>query len=1227
MTQHTSDQRQELVLAIFKKKYMLFRHVIHYLFAIVFLLIFAPFCAADELSIGNGVVVKFGPEAGMVVSDSLRVAPDVVFTGRNDDSVGASSGSGSGKVMPDADTAAMGDWRGLRLEATANPSAQMLNGLSLRFAGGSARPAGPPLAALMLDGTGYAFTGLSIRDSTVGVLATQVNGAASLSGFRLQNNGVGLLATGGAAPTLNNSTLTGNTRFGVQNLLPSTIVNARSNWWGAANGPLDAVGNPGGTGDAVSSGVDYGQTLAVAPNLTLPGPVITVDFNDAPLLANTTLTTTGVLQVTAQSTYGVQTIGASLDGFTVLSVNGNGAGVGTGTTLLDFASQANGVHVLVITSADVYGNTSQITRSFTLALSSPPVPSITLPATGTSQTQSTVAVSGTASPGASVQLHLNGAPAGGLLPVGLGGNFSTSLSLPAAGTFSLQASAVNGRGASALSTPVTLDFASNVPTVVFTSPGAASSVSGNTPILLAAIDANGVAQVELSLDGNPLRRFTQTPYQLGWDTTTVADGPHTLSATVTNASGQTATATRSVIVQNTPLPPPVVPTDYTGAVDTITPAVSYGTEPVVIQGRAQRRGTGVAMPFAPLSLTLRVNGFERRISVQTDANGAFSFSFTPQPNDAGTYSVAALHPDEPAGASQGQFTINRISFSVNRYTLQAPRGVQSDVVLSASASAGTGVTGLRWVALATKQPSGALPAGITLDGGRGIDIAPGAATPMVIHLTADATALASGAVYLTALATDTGDAVRGTLRLDYQIFPAAPALFADPTYIETGAQQGASVNASTTIGNRGVATATNVQVKLVDAAPANLGGTPPAWVYLSSAGRLGSLAVGARIPVQITANPPAGLADGVYSFALVLSADNDPGGRVPVSVAVTQAGAGGVKFQLVDLYTNTLDAANIPIPGVAGATVKLQNEAVTSQEFTQTSNAQGVATFADLAPGTYRYRASAPRHTDQTGRALVLPGVSKTVRVFLDYPVVNIEFGVTETSIRDEYNITLSATFNTQVPAPVLLLEPLAINLPDMQIGEVVTGVLTLTNYGLVRADELVFTPPESDAHYRYEFMATIPDYLNAKSRISIPYRVTAIQPVSARTLPNGGGLLADNPSNPGLLARMGVVSPKSASCSGYGNGPTAKCSFKCAAGDTSRTSANAVFSRRVGPTCGDDSAAGMAAGGGSSLSSASPIGGGDAIPTPGRTRLKKGCRPKTPNNTACGGEPAGGGE
>jgi hypothetical protein len=309
---------------------------------------------------------------------------------------------------------------------------------------------------------------------------------------------------------------------------------------------------------------------------------------------------------------------------------------------------------------------------------------------------------------------------------------------------------------------------------------------------------------------------------------------------------------------------------------------------------------------------------------------------------------------------------------------------------------------------------------------------------------------------------------------------------------------------------------------------------------------------------------------------------------------------------------------------VANVRIRLQNDAVLTYLRTLTTDAQGKAVLTDLPPGTYTYRASGPRHADRSGRIFVRPGVTTSERVHLQYQTISIDFSVTETTIKDEYQITLEATFQSQVPAPVVLLEPLSISLPELQVGEEFTGELTLTNYGLIQADKVVFTPPQSDEYYRYEFLADIPKTLAAKQRVVIPYRITAV-----KLHPRSMGFRQARSAEMGAVQSIVVNARNAGSCAAYAMWATVELAWICANGEEESRSLSATFNRLVGGACGSTGiggtggTGGLGAGGGSGGWGSGGTGGGG---TP--IGLTQGCTPWCLSGgcSSEGGGPGGGG-
>jgi hypothetical protein len=91
------------------------------------------------------------------------------------------------------------------------------------------------------------------------------------------------------------------------------------------------------------------------------------------------------------------------------------------------------------------------------------------------------------------------------------------------------------------------------PTVNLTAPGNGTTVSGSSVTVSAnASSSNGIASVQFKLDGANLgSALTAAPYAGTWDSTTVANGSHSLTAVATDKSGNQTTATAvSVSVNN-----------------------------------------------------------------------------------------------------------------------------------------------------------------------------------------------------------------------------------------------------------------------------------------------------------------------------------------------------------------------------------------------------------------------------------------------------------------------------------------------------------------------------------------------------------------------------------------------------------------------------------------------------------------------------------------------------
>ena len=130
----------------------------------------------------------------------------------------------------------------------------------------------------------------------------------------------------------------------------------------------------------------------------------------------------------------------------------------------------------------------------------------------------------------------------------------------------ITATATNTAGLSTTSAAVSVTVSNAItlptaPTVSVTAPINGSTVSGLTSLTANASDTQSVSSVQFRIDGANISAADVTaPYNLVWDSTTTANGNHTITAVAINNAGlSTISAAIAVTVSNTATPPILPP--------------------------------------------------------------------------------------------------------------------------------------------------------------------------------------------------------------------------------------------------------------------------------------------------------------------------------------------------------------------------------------------------------------------------------------------------------------------------------------------------------------------------------------------------------------------------------------------------------------------------------------------------------------------------------------------
>jgi hypothetical protein len=288
----------------------------------------------------------------------------------------------------------------------------------------------------------------------------------------------------------------------------------------------------------------------VLPDTTPPVVAITSPASGAVV--------SGSVALVAQATddRGVAGVRFQVDGVNV----GSEATTAPYSTTWNAAGAAAGAHMLRAVARDAAGNTATAEVTVTVVDTTAPSVTVTSPAGG-AKVSGPVTIEASASDDmavAGVTFYWNGRVVGSEITLA---PYRTIVPTTAAdnGMVRLTAVARDTSGNTGTSAAVTITVNNPGPTVAFTGP--ADMVAGTVSVTATASDNVRIVGVRFKVDGDNLgAEDTAAPYSVSWNTTTVPNGDHLLTATARDAAGNTTTVTRTVTVLN---PSTIFPSSYT----------------------------------------------------------------------------------------------------------------------------------------------------------------------------------------------------------------------------------------------------------------------------------------------------------------------------------------------------------------------------------------------------------------------------------------------------------------------------------------------------------------------------------------------------------------------------------------------------------------------------------------------------------------------------------------
>ena len=430
-------------------------------------------------------------------------------------------------------------------------------------------------------------------------------------------------------------------------VIGTTTVDNSGNWTFTPTTPLtdgnhsitvtvtDAGGNTSPASNAVTFIADTSAPLAPA----ITSPLSGTNSND-----NTpTFTGTGEPGSVVKVYDGTTVIGTT-------TVDNSGNWTFTPTTPL-----TDGNHSITVTVTDAGGNTSPASNAVTFIAdtSAPLAPAITSPLSGTNSNDNTPTFTGTGEPGSVVKVY-DGTTVIGTTTVDSSGNWTFTPTTPLTdGNHSITVTVTDAGGnTSPASNAVTFIADTSAPLApAITSPLSGTNSNDNTPTFTGTGEPGSVVKV---YDGTTVIGTTTVDNSGNWTftpTTPLTDGSHSLTATSTDAGGNTSAASPAV----------------TFTADTAAPLAPAITSPT--SGTTSNDNTPTLSGTAEANSIINIYDGATLIGTTT-ADGSGAWTFTPSaPLTDGSHSLTATSKDAGGNTSPAS---NAVTFIADTAAPTAP---------------------------------------------------------------------------------------------------------------------------------------------------------------------------------------------------------------------------------------------------------------------------------------------------------------------------------------------------------------------------------------------------------------------------------------------------------------------------------------------------------------------------------------------------------------------------
>ncbi|MGJ5641376.1 T9SS type A sorting domain-containing protein [Formosa sp. S-31] len=492
----------------------------------------------------------------------------------------------------------------------------------------------------------------------------------------------------------------------------------------------------------------------------------------------------------------------------------------------------------------------------------------------------------------------------------------------------------------------------------------------------------------------------------------------------------------------------------------------YTTNETAIVTGTAKTASGNSVPNSDVELKIENQLFKSIHNIKTDANGNFIFEYKPLENENGLYNITAAFPGENIPP---QKSFELLGFEV----VNKPQYIKWETVVGSSLGNELTLrnnTNTKLTGVSIHVPD---DVEFSIDQ-TPVDIEPGATItfPFLVVPTIASSELKYNEFDMVI---QSNEGAKYSELSYYYCKNQEAKLIANPIAVNTTMVKDKSRLYEVSVTNVGAINAENVNVLLPELD----------WLKLKSQQVIETIKPDEEIKIILEFKPtPKEQVNVPITGNFVLTQDTGAPLSLPFKLETVSESTGTLIIDAVDEYSyNTASA-----PHLQGAKVVVKHPFTGETIAEGITDASGIFEVPEINEGWYVVNISAEKHTPYQNNILVDPGKETRVSAFLPYQAITYSWDVKETDILDEYEITLTTEFETNVPKPVIVMQ---IDNPDLDLapGESRMTYITITNHGLIAANNVSLNVGEIE-DYTLKPLITSLDVLNAKSSIIIPVLV-----------------------------------------------------------------------------------------------------------------------------------------